>query len=305
MTWGTVLADAVALSQRRVLLVAPFIKANVLRRLLECIRADVDVDVVTRWRPEEIASGVSDLDVFGILNERPRSSLRLCDRLHAKYYRVDDAVLLGSANLTGKGLGWVENCNLELLFQSPWRSDPFGAFEIELSSQSVLATEELRNLVELAAASLPRPVPSIAALIDHAVGVNPPGQWFPVTRHPEYLYRAYLGQVSDLTSAAAEQTAVDLARIHPCPSLSSEAFHAAVQVALLQNPCVVAVEQFTSRSRRFGEMRAFLGDQLAAAGIERDRSEAWQTLLRWLLYFFPQRYRAETTRFSEAFSVRR
>lgn len=304
MTWGDVLLDSVAKSQRRVLLVAPFIKSHVMRRLLSSMNAAAALDVYTRWRPEEVASGVSDLDVLDVVKGRPNSSLWLCNRLHAKYYRCDDLVLVGSANLTGKGLGWAQNHNLEFLLSSAWTSTAFGEFERELMSLAVPATQELRKIVELAAASLPRPALPAADLTIGGDESVTPSVWLPVTRHPESLYQAYCGRLADLSTAAAEQTVVDLARVPTAAGLTAEAFHAAVRVALLQNPAVVAVEEFGAQPRRFGEVRAFLGERLAVAEIERDPTEAWQTLLRWLLYFFPDRYRVESSNYSEVFSVR-
>ena len=42
-------------------------------------------------------------------------SFKLHARLHAKYYRFDDRVLVGSANMTASGLGYRHRGNLEIL----------------------------------------------------------------------------------------------------------------------------------------------------------------------------------------------
>ena len=59
---GDMLVEHLSGARTRVLLCAPFIKAGVLKRLLTVIPASVTLDIVTRWRPEEIAAGVSDLE---------------------------------------------------------------------------------------------------------------------------------------------------------------------------------------------------------------------------------------------------
>ena len=115
MVDGERLKALLAGAKQRVLLCAPFIKAKVLRTLLGVVAKGVDVRIVTRWRAEEVATGVSDLEVFEVAGERLRTELLLLDDLHAKLYVADDKCLLGSANLTASALGWAEPGNIELL----------------------------------------------------------------------------------------------------------------------------------------------------------------------------------------------
>ncbi len=106
--WGTELFELCAEANQEVLLVAPFIKASVLERLLDRIYPDVSLKCITHWFPEEIVAGVSDLEVWNLIQNRPNSSLWLRPDLHAKYYRADNCCLIGSANLTNKALGWSD-----------------------------------------------------------------------------------------------------------------------------------------------------------------------------------------------------
>jgi hypothetical protein len=106
MIWGTELSNLCAEANKEVLLVAPFIKVSVLEKLMnKIISPDVSLRCVTRWFPEEIVAGVSDLEVWSLIHQRSNSSLWLRPDLHAKYYRADQQCLVGSANLTGKALG--------------------------------------------------------------------------------------------------------------------------------------------------------------------------------------------------------
>ena len=112
---GERLKELLAKASSSALLCSPFIKAKVLRGLLGAIDAAVTVLVVTRWRPTEIAAGVSDLEVLDVVNARLRTELRLLDDLHAKLYMADNKGLAGSANLTAPGLGWAATNNIEIL----------------------------------------------------------------------------------------------------------------------------------------------------------------------------------------------
>lgn len=284
-------------------LVAPFIKQRIVRRLFERVPTDVAISVYTRWRPDEVAAGVSDLGVFDEVLARPGTTLSLCAELHAKYYRSDERVLIGSANLTAAALGWAPASNLELLVESSRASDHFEAFEQRLSLRSVRATAEIRDLVQLAADALPSiVVPEWPSAV--LAGTVRPATWMPHTRHPEVLFRAYADRGEELTSSGQEQTCLDLAVLGLPRGLREDCFRAFVGSILIQTPVVVALDALLDRPRRFGELRDFVAGYAVNDASRRDPSESWQTLMRWLLWFLPQRYASETPRYSEIFSRR-
>ena len=100
-------------------IVAPFIKTDALRSLLETIPPNVQLRCVTRWRPTEVAAGVSDLEILDLLRERGTFELLLVDRLHAKLYVADDRCLAGSANVTLSALGETTGAgNIEVLINT-------------------------------------------------------------------------------------------------------------------------------------------------------------------------------------------
>ncbi len=304
---GSLIEDVLSATRERAFLVAPFIKQPVLHRLLRSIATGVSVTVFTRWRPDEIAAGVSDLEVFDEISCRPLASLWLCHELHAKYYRGGARVLVGSANLTAAALGWSPLSNLELLAEASFDPGFHGAFERSLASRSIPATAEVRARVERAAALIPRArcadlhrTADSESLAETGGGAT----WVPHMRHPELLYRAYAGRVAELTQSGREQAVRDLEALSLPSGLALEAFHVVVASLLAQLPVVVAVDGRLDRPRRFGEMRGLVGRYLASSGVVRDSGEAWQTLMRWMLLFLPERYTSHTARYSEIFSRR-
>jgi hypothetical protein len=125
--------------------------------------------------------------------------------------------------------------------------------------------------------------------------------FLPKTRNPEVLFRAYASADPDLTSAAREQTSLDLIALSIPRGLSQERFRAVVGSLLLQSPLVAFVDEMALSPRRFGEVRQLLRERLAELSMDRDATEAWQTLMRWLTYFLPERYNVVVPRFSEVF----
>ena len=86
-----------------------------MKDIFSVVPEDVHISCVTRWRPNEIKMGVSDLQIWDLFKNRPNSDLYLINNLHAKLYKSDEECLIGSSNLTLKALGWTKNHNLEIL----------------------------------------------------------------------------------------------------------------------------------------------------------------------------------------------
>ena len=321
---GEVLEMLCREGRKEAVFVAPFIKRAAFGRLLSALPADVSLLCVTRWRPEEVAAGVSDPDIWLDMQQRARASLRLCPSLHAKYYRVDTACLIGSANITGAALSWTTTPNLEILY-------PFGgslaegqAFEGHLLSSSVLCQEviyqEMKATVSLlqaepraymllrdAATELPAETATtndVTADTNNII-LSDPSIWLPQSRQPSDLFLTYSDQWPQLTSASHTSTQIDLAVLQIPRELPQPVFTRYVAAQLLQFPCIAAVDAFVTQSQRFGAVTAYLKTLPCSKSTNFDATRAWQTLMRWLLYFLPERYEHSVPRHSEVFQVRK
>jgi hypothetical protein len=294
---GDDLVQLLRAAERDVLLVAPYIKARTLERLLEACAGSVALRVVTRWRLDEIAAGVSDLDVWPMLNTRG-AELWLHPNLHAKYYRADDRCAVGSANLTAAGLGWKKDANLEILVEATPINAVLSTFEPRLWPACRRVDEGLyrRFLIDAEAFLAASPLAPQLPDLPQADG---PGfeTWKPHLRFPEDLFRLYVGRKDDLTSAAQEAAVVDLVALDPPLGLNEVQFRTWVGNRLALHPKMEAIDRLAQTSRRFGEMR----DLLRSLGSE-DPNRDWQTWMRWIDHFMPTRYRVTVANHSEIFS---
>ncbi|MDB4644226.1 hypothetical protein OAF59_00995 [bacterium] len=117
-------------------IIAPFMKVDALSKLLELPGAR-EVAVITRWHPEEILSGVSDLAIYPLLKARG-IPLYIHDSIHLKLLIFDsDRAFCSSANATSMGLGLRNHGNLEA-----------GAL-VQLQLEDFLALQWLRNASRL------------------------------------------------------------------------------------------------------------------------------------------------------------
>lgn len=288
-------------------LVAPFAKELVLRRLLAIVGSQVAVTCVTRWRPEEIVAGVSDISVWGVLRERNNARLMLRADLHAKYYRSDSTCLVGSANLTSSALGWTIHPNLEILTPIDIGIEKIRSMEATILAGCVEVDDSLALEMERLVSGLPNiPYPAIdecfavgenvSAEIDRRmVGID---QWLPTLRYPELLYCSYLGKADRMSGAAEMSANADLSTLNPPPFLPEGAFNNVVGGLMLQMPIIRRVDKLLATPQRFGAVRDLLGS-LNAEEVTFDPNLAWQTLMRWLLHFIPNRYALAVPRHSE------
>lgn len=217
------------LNTQRLVLAAPYIKTSALSKILTDAKSITSLVCITRWRPDDIIVGASDIGCRALVSERG-GSFKLHPFLHAKYYRMDDVVLVGSANLTFSALGWASQPNLEILCRA---GDDFDAqgFEREL----------LRNSREISDVEFARweTLVGIDARSSSAIsGVQPLlDAWRPATRDPRNLELAYLGQEDEIASFDEQRAASrDIQALSIPPGLTDYAVRAWISTCLLATP---------------------------------------------------------------------
>ena len=294
---GDSLLELCRQTTKELVVVAPFIKVSAFKWLLTHLDPSVRPVCITRWLPSELAAGVSDLEVFDAVVER-NGTLWLRQNLHAKYFRGDSFVLIGSANVTGAAMGWSVNANLELLVPIDRSVEGVMGFEELALSRAIRvdrnlyemfaeASQDWRAVDEGEAESRFVKIPDID--LDH---------WFPVSRNLDSLYDVYSGNDLDSLPLSTREAATrDLAVLHPPSGLSEEAFRVVIGAVLLTMPVIGVVDRQLMTSQRFGVIRDLLRDQLDLS--REDGSRAWQTIIRWFQHFLPNRYSYSRPGYSE------
>lgn len=269
--WQTIL-DAGVEHASEIVLAAPYIKVGALRKLLQMIKAEIHIVCVSRWTPEDVITGATDIQVKRTVEEIG-GTFRLYPSLHAKYYRFDDRTFVGSANLTQAALGYARGANLEILCP-PGKEFNASRFEQELIVESRLVSDEEMSTWE-ALLQLPRDKP-------FHFGVEE-SNWRPFTRDPEYVWLAYAGTPEQIIDAEQLPLALeDLRRMRVPLGLSRETFNLCVRACLLSCPFVNAVLQHNGHS----DDEEFRLQIASTWGIsERDAARAIETANFWLVAF--------------------
>ena len=219
-------------AKERVILCAPFVKERVLRTILATIPSPLPLTVVTRWRPDEVAVGVSDLEVFDVISEMENAELLLLDNLHAKLYVADENCLVGSANLTASALGWSKSSNVELLM--PAKTDDFYvALLLKRLENARTATAEYRQEIQAEADSLE----SINLIEGEAMTSEKDNRhlpWLPRCAAPDRLYEIYMDASTNVVAKGTRDDGLaDIRDIDLPDGLSPDVFQESVKSSLL------------------------------------------------------------------------
>lgn len=272
------LSDLLAGAEREVVLVAPFMKQEVVGAALEAVPSSVrDITLVTRWSAAEIAAGASDLAVLDLVAARPGARLLLRHDLHAKIYLVDQRCLVGSANLTGRATGRTADPNLELLVEVPADDPGVARVLAEALGGSVAATHAMAATIEEQADQL---AARATSLPDDAR--SPAGGWLPVSRAPNRLFGVYRGQQQNIPETIRKDLLLDLARLDPPQGLDHADFNAFVARRLTSWPALRALDEAGTVTKEalennVAELVPDLDNPAAAA----------ETIVRWLDEFDP------------------
>lgn len=289
--WGDFILEHARSCKVRAVLIAPFIKHGALRRILEEIPACVgSVDVVTRWRPEEVAAGVSDLEVLDLVAARAGARLFLHAHLHAKVFLLDGQALVGSANLTDTALGWREPANIEYVVQTTDQAEAVRAFTEMLIAIGQPEDRNIQSAVRKAA----------DALLAQGL-VSPPQAvgdyqkfgaefWLPTCPRPDLLYRVYGGSIGRrLLEEPLSMAIDDLAFLAPLRGLNEVDFIQFVAAMLLQVRCIAELDALANKGVNDVDAASFISGRMRE-GHNLDPAALWSVLKDWLQHFYPNRY---------------
>ena len=289
--WGDLLLAHARNSKLRVVLIAPFIKERTLARVLSAIPPTVGlIDIVTRWRPEEVAAGVSDLEILDLVAGRAGARLFLHPHLHAKIFLLDAEALVGSANLTDTALGWREPANIEYVVGAGNETEAVRAFADRLIAIGQPADRHIQSVVRRAADIL---IERGLVMPAQDLGDHPKFGaefWLPTCPRPDLLYRVYVGSIGQrLLEEPLAMARDDLAFLAPPHGLAEPDFTQFVAAMLLQVRCIAELDAMTDQGINDVDAAAVIAGRMRE-GHNLDPGALWSVLKDWLQQFYPNTY---------------
>ena len=231
--WETLIASCA--NDQEAIIVAPYIKEQPLKLFLESVAPNARITCVSRWTPQDIQAGTTDLACRSLIMEHGGTFL-LHNRLHAKYYRFDSNILIGSANLTASGMNIHYAGNLEILC-SPPEGFAWELFENLLFLNSREVTDaEFDAWSRIVPTNLTRPQQPVPHKEDTIIS------WRTVTRNPEYLWLAYQHDQQEIPIPEQRVIATEEVATLAIPSgLDRDQFNTWINISLKSAPFIDSV----------------------------------------------------------------
>ena len=292
MRIGERLLSILSRAQTNVRIAAPFIKSHSLERVLLAVPEGTKVTCVTRWRPEDIASGVCDLEIWDQLRERPGSNFLVHPHLHAKFFAADDLCLVGSANLTHTALGWRTPSNLELLVELNTQKHGLDQWWTELLASSIVATQDMKLALTKQAELLRLSGNPIARPEADPEDAESGPVWAPQCPRWSGLWEAYIGDEEKMPASAMRSAKDDLEVLAIPPGLNEAGFRGALTTIFRSSLIVQEIAQLANSGLTDVEAHNLL--QSLCNISEKESPRRWQLLKGWLSDLYPDEYRVET-----------
>jgi hypothetical protein len=272
------------------LLIAPFVKLDALKTLLEACEDTSDLSIIVRWRGSDLVSGVSDTSIYPYLKER-RVPLYIHQSIHLKLMIFDDSLAFHtSGNITQRGLGLYPQHNIEIGCQveinhSDWRHI------YEILNQSRRVDDDVYNAVckyrdENLSKSPPIPQMNLPADIEKQFSMLS----LPSSESPEELFHSYQSpgcEDSDIAAFVHDLILFDLPT-----GLERVAFFQFLETRFREHPFIQAIVEFIrgAGTARFGLVNKWITDNCS----DRPTPYRWELksitrrLYDWLDYFYQE-----------------
>ena len=269
---GSVLLDACA-NAHHLFIAAPYMKKDALDRVLTGAQSIVSLVCITRWRPYDIMTGASDVACRTVIEAR-QGSFRLHPSFHAKYYRVDDVIFFGSANLTSSAMGWTDQPNLELICLA---GSDFDAHEFE--QELLRGSREISDAESALWESLEnRSAPEDRSSYDTKLEL---GSWRPATRDLANLELAYRNRSEEIASLDEKKAAFRDLEVLSIPlRLGEGEFKTWIATCLLATPFANSVLGLQDTNSQKAASALSEMHQLSLTAARRDM----ETVQNWLLF---------------------
>jgi len=289
------LGEAVAKNQRLRLVVSPFITLEALTYVIDRVIDREALEVVVRWRGEDLLNGASDLSIYPFL--RGEGIPLFChDRIHLKLLVFDQArAFHSSGNVTRNGLGLNLPGNIEVGCEVQMQNDDWTQL-YSLLSESIPVDDEVFNQAETyleryQTSNRTTPVPKLV--------LEEPNKklfsWLalPATSNPDELWRYYAGELDEATVREVSAAAAKDLMIFRMPNgMGQSDFYRILSSNFRNHPFV---EKFVAhlaaeRSLAFGAVKQWIQENCSdkPRPFRKDLNSTVRTLYDWLQYFFDE-----------------
>jgi hypothetical protein len=275
-------------SANNFVLFVPYIKAAILSKLLDGITVCQDNAIITTWKPQDIALGVTDIDVFPLCQEKG-ITLLINNRIHLKSYIINDfrSSIVTSSNISNRGFALKPNYNYEL-----------GAFIAELDiddkiyfdmiiEESKEVTQSFFTQVKKQVSSLQlrRKMPEEFDIEKDTKDKDFLITALPMSENVDNLIDIYMGN-RNYDEATLRSAMHDLRLYKISPSCEKEAFLKLLKINFFDHPFIIKFLKYNNIGKSFGTLTEWLHNNCVTVPSPRrsDFKSALQRIFRFVIY---------------------
>ena len=276
-------------TRQTVLIICPFVKLETLHRLIVARADSVAVTIVCSWKLENFVAGACDAELFPYCADH-NVTLLANNRVHLKAWLFDrDTLILGSANITDRGLTDAPSSNYEFAIISKASEAEMLHFDSILGESVEIDASVYERTID-ALGRHPSSQERFDDLLPNGDANVALVDQIPLTPSPQDLWEQYA------TYSARERSLAcihDLDRLRICAGVSQESFFVAAKSGLFSFPIVSRfLERAAESPVYFGESKALLQklNESDPKPTRRDLTPVTQNLFRWLEELAPDRF---------------
>lgn len=285
-TYGSAILEACKKTKNTVILVSPYVNVFALKKIVHALPSEIYIDFISRYLPTDVKSGVCDLDALDLLLARGKCKIYLNPMLHAKFYIFDNIVFSGSANLTGKGLGFSTKSNIEIMTKTSADDPDIKKVHHFLRSTSVELSDSYYAELKKIPVDKANQTQSDQGTDDRI--------WIPTFKKPLLLWDVYVGTPpqsilgSSLRASERDLQLMDL----PLHIPDKDIFYSAVKSIFARSLFFSFIQEKLANSGLSDKDAIEWIASLSTTEID-SPEDSWQAVKEWIRAFFSDNYLIE------------
>lgn len=269
-------------AQDDIIIFSPYIKFKALSSLLKNHNSRVPITIITTWKPHDIAFGASDISVYPFCKDR-NFNLLINNKIHLKSILIDNMTkaYIGSANITGKGLGYNPSFNYEIGTLTSQITVHDKTYFDEIIESSRLVDDKYYLDIKKQCKELDKP-----EIENHFIEPELTNNNFLLTLLPmcdsvEEFFSIYSEKDQDSLSEVKIRSANHDRRLYKLKkNLGKELFYEKLKISFKDNLFIKAYKDFIgNEEKRFGEITHWLHNIITNVPTPR-RSDVKKSLVR-------------------------
>jgi phosphatidylserine/phosphatidylglycerophosphate/cardiolipin synthase-like enzyme len=244
-------------AKRDIVFFAPYIRTETLKSILPA--SCVNITIITTWKIQDLWYGSSDIDLYPFARDNDYK-LFLNNRIHLKAFIVDwQSCIIGSSNITEKGLGISTNCNFELNGAYRHLDHETLLYLRSILADAILVNDVIYNDIALKLKDLP-PLPSFPEI---KLDSYPSDKDFlisalPMSRSIDVFYELYSNGFNNSNKEAIACAMHDIALYKIPMKLSKAAFMKELKSQFNSSRFIIKLLEFIDDEKYFGRVKDWI-----------------------------------------------